>query len=883
MSLPYCVVATLLAACVAVVDGYVETPLNSVARGAPAGASVDLAYSEMIVYPYRYQHTANGPDFHYYTSNLTCLTLTPSAPTATFDYRTEVGGYPFLDAASLSGSDAVQIEAKYSEAKRGLDEPFADGPWTFSNGLANSFRVETFNITRRGHVESFFQQGGQRWQRLRLLNNNTTVRLCGVGIRSLNERTEVEQLPGYFASSNRLYNEIWALGARTVQQACIEKGTAPTTWEVTSDGVLLRGQQSAQSALGASLANYTMTFRTKIVRGGIGWRVATSLMGYGLTLLLTSEYPAHSTFLNTNRTLVPPSTLAVGYGFNIVNQTTLTTGRVFYFPLSFDVKEGEWLRISTQITPKSYIISINNQTTIAVPLDGLQVINNAQFSSGSVYAGSWGFGPYQDQLAYVKDVAVHAQNSSLLYYNAMNDDSVLEEYGVSTNPASVCLDGAKRDRLVWSGDFAHTQRIVSASTNRSDLVKGTLEFILDRQEESGPNAGLFAMSPGMGQAARYASVYKSYGLLDYQMLFLNSLARYYLDSADIKFIRGFWEKIKAGVEAMIPLINDASGLATACSLGIFFVGDSNGTAASALLAYTLTRMAEVAELVGEPKTASQWKERATDLSFAVNQKLWNKSLGTYSSSLTGLNESSLIGTAWAILSNTANTSQADSSIAALSTLRLGIGYKTTSDTTSDPSTNLSPNLSGFLLEALFKHARGQPYHAATVEAIDFLLNGLWAAMIDQDDYYTGTSWEYLYPDGRPGLDLFTSHAHPWGGAPTYVFTEYLLGIQPTSPGFMEWAFRPVITGMGLSWVEGRVPTPRGIIKAGWAVENGTEVRLHVCAPAETRGIFVIPLSATKCLINNRVQLENCGESGVQVNVRGGKCSHITVFLADSTS
>ncbi|KAL4771981.1 Six-hairpin glycosidase-like protein [Aspergillus nidulans var. acristatus] len=858
MSPLYRVVAILLAACIAVVDG------------------------EIIVYPYRYQQSANSPDFHYYTSNSTCLTLAPSTPTATFDYKTEVGGYPFLDVASISGPDAIQLEAKYSEARHGLDEPFADGPWTFSNGLVNSFRVETFNITRPGHVESFFQQGGQRWQGLRLLNNDTTVRLCGVGIRSLNERTEVGQLPGYFASSNPLYNEIWALGARTVQQACIEKRTAPTTWEVTPDGVLLRGQQSAQSALGASFANYTMTFQTKIVRGGVGWRVATSLMGYGLTLVLTSEYPEHSTFLNTNRTLVPPSTLAVGYGFNIVNQTTLTTGRVSYFPLSFDVKEGEWLHISTKINPKGYIVSINNQTTIAVPLDELHLVTNAQFSAGSAYVGSWGFGPYQDQLAYVKDVAVHAQNGTLLYHNDMKDESILEEYGVSTNPASVCLDGAKRDRLVWSGDFAHTQRIISASTNRSDLIKGTLEFILDRQEESGPSTGLFAMSPGMGHAAKYASVYKSYGLLDYQMLFLNSLARYYFDSADIKFIRWYWEKIKAGVDAMIPLVDDTSGLATAGSLGAFFVGESNGTAASALLAYTLTRMAEVAELVGKPNSASRWKERATHLSFAVNHKLWSKSLGTYSSSLTGLNQSSLIGTAWAILSNTANTSQAESSIAALSTLRLGIGYKTTSDIASDPSTNLSPNLSGFLLEALFKHARGQPYHAATVETIDVLLNGLWAAMADQDDYYTGTSWEYLYPDGRPGLDLFTSHAHPWGGAPTYVFTEYLLGIQPTSPGFMEWAFRPVINGMGLSWVEGRVPTPRGSIRAGWAVENGTEIRLYVCAPAGTRGIFNIPMSATKCLVNRRVQSENCGESGVYVDVQGGKCSHIAVSLADSS-
>ncbi|KAL4971425.1 Six-hairpin glycosidase-like protein [Aspergillus desertorum] len=743
----------------------------------PAHRVVGILLAACAAVVVRYQQSSHGSDFHYYTPNSTCLGLTPSAPIVIFDYKTEVGGYPFLYVVSIVGPEAVQLEAKYSGAKAGLGKPLADGPWTFGNGLANNFRVETSNITRPGLVESFFQQGGQRWQRLRLLNDDTTVRLCGVGIRSLNERTEVEQLPGYFESPNPLYNEIWALGARTVQQACIEKGTAPTTWEVTPDGVLLHGQQSAQSVLGASFANYTMTFRTKILRGGTGWRVATSPMGFGLTLLLTSEYPEHSTFLNINRTLVPPSTLAVGYA-------------------------------------------------ITVSLDELQLISNAQFSSGS------------DQLAYVKDVVVHAENGTLLYYNAMNYESILEEYGVSTNLVSACLDGAKRDRLVWSGDFAHTQRIISASTNRSDFTKGTLRFILDRQEESGPNTGLFSI------------IYKSYGLLDNQMLFLNSLAWYHLGSADLGFV------------PMIPLVDRTSGLATGGSLGAFFVGDSNGTASSALLAYTLARMAELAVVVGEPNTASRWNETATKLSLAVNQKLWNKSLGTYSSSHTAVNESSLIGTAWAILSNSANSSQAASSIAALSTLRLAIGYKTTSDTASGPSTNLSPNLSGFLLEALFKHARLEPHYAATFEAINLLLN-------------------VLYPNGRPGLDLFTPHAHPWGGAPTYVFTEYILGIQPTSPGFKDWAFRPVITGMRLSWVEGRIPTPEESIAADWTVKNRREVKLHVCAPVGTRGIFDIPLSATRCLVNNRVQMENCGEGGVRVDLRRGKCSNITVSLANS--
>lgn len=774
------------------------------------------------------------------------------------------------------------MESKYSEAKGGLDEPFSDGPWTFSNGLTNTFRVETFNVTEADRVESFFQQGGLRWQRLRLLNDDRNVTICGVGIRSFNDRTDVTELPGYFESSNPLYNEIWKLGARTVQQACIEKGTAPTTWELTADGVLLRGQQSAQSALGAGFANYTMSFKTKIVRGGTGWRVATSPASFGPSFLLTSEYPEHSTFLNTNRTLVPPNTLAVGYGWNLVNQTSLPTGEVSYFPLGFNVTEGQWIDISTRISIDGYVVTINDHKPVTVLLSELHLMSNDRFSSGSVYSGTWGFGPWQDQIAYVKDVVVQSKNGSTLYQNTMTDETILEEYGVSDNPASVCLDGAKRDRLVWSGDFAHAHRVVSASTHRPDFIRGTLSYLFERQELSGPMTGLFAMSPAMGQSAEYTSVYKSYGLLDYQMLLLNSFARYYLESADRVFLTKWWPNARDGVEAILPLVDKYSGLAATSSLGAFFLGDGNGTAASALFAYTLTHMADLADVMEEPDTSTLCKGTAANITRAVNQKLWNEDLGTYSSSLTSTNDSSYIGTAWAILSNTANTTQTASSIAALSSLRLGIGYKLSTDMDDpDPETNLSPNLSGFLLEALFAHVRDSPHDKPTAETINILLNGLWTAMVDQDEYYTGTSWEYVYPDGRPGLDLFTSHAHPWGGAPTYIFSEYVLGVQPTAPGFEEWLFAPVVLD-GLTWARGRVPTPRGSIQAEWEVHDGVSVVLRVRAPEGTKGVVGLSLPAAGCRVTGDARQDYCGSEGVRVVV-DGKWASIDVSLAKPIS
>jgi hypothetical protein len=788
----------------------------------------------------------------------------------TLDYGTEVGGFPQFQAKSISAP--VQIEAKYSEAKNGLENASGDGPWTFSNGLANTFRVETFNVTEPGHIESYFIQGGLRWQKLRLLNAKGSVRICGAGVRSLNDRTSVDTLPGYFKSSNSSYNDIWALGPRTVQQACIEKGAAPSTWEITRDGVLLRGQQSAQSVLGTTFTNYTMSFMTKIIRGGTGWRIANGLLGFGPSFVLTSDYSSDSTFINTNKTLLPANKLAAAYGWNLVNQTSLEGGPVSYYSLPFNVKEGQWIQISTTIKSTGYDVSINNTLAIHVPLSALQPTYNYIGSAADEFSGTWGFGPYQDQVALVKDVEVHAKNGSLLYHNPMTGTSVLEEYGVMPNKHSVCLDGAKRDRLVWSGDFGHTSRIIAASTYREDFINGTLAYLLDRQMTSGEFAGYFSMSPSMGQSSKYTSTYNSVGLEDYQMLFLNAFARYYLDFANKDFLEKYWSQVKTGVKAILSLVDSSSGLAS----GFFFLGAANGTAASSLLVYTLNHMAIIADNVGEVDTSAHWKSVAASVSKAINKKLWSSKLGTYGISTASLNETSIAGTAWAILADVANSTQAESAIAALSTLRNGIGYKTLS--TSEASAELSPFISGFLLEALLKHSRNSTEPSpATTAAISTLLSRFWPAMITNDEYYTGTSWEYVFPEGRPGLDLYTSHAHPWGAAPTYVLTEYVLGIQSTAPGFSEWVFQPAVLTPGVSWTNGRVPTPHGSIEASWKLsKDAKEIDLNVCSPRGTKGTVRLPFAVKSAKVNGEKSVTSTG--GFKLDVSAGECWEIVLTL-----
>ncbi|KAL1625039.1 hypothetical protein SLS56_007547 [Neofusicoccum ribis] len=827
------------------------------APGIPTSAGVLLtalataaALATTDVYPKRHSF-GNASIASNFTSS-TCVTLTASNPVVTLDYVNEIGGFPFIEVTDTSAS-GVQIESRYSEAKASLDLPQADGPWTYSNGLSNTFRVETFNVSSPGRLQSFFIQGGQRWQAIKLLGEGSLT-FCGAGMASGNDVRAPESLPGYFESSNDMYNRIWALGVRSTQQACIASGTAPSTWEITAEGALIRGQTPAQSTLGTAFSNYTLRFSTKIVRGGTGWRIATGLKGYGQYIVLTSEYP-EGTFLNTNRTLLPPNSLVTNFGWSIVNQTTLITGPTIQYSAPFAVKEGEWYEISTTINATGYAVSINGSDPIFVSNEySLNDWASTRGGSGDKTSGTWGFGPFQDQEAYVTDVVVEASNGTILYQNDLTDASVVEEYGVADNTHNVCLDGAKRDRLVWTGDYAHTQRIIGASTNSSEFSTGTLSYALDWQAPAGSSyAGFSGMSAAMGASTKYGTDSAGYALIDYQFPFLVAFADYYQFTGDLAFLASHWSQLKTLVSALLPLVDSSSNLVTPGSIpGAFFLGDSNGTAPSALFVHALQRASTLATAANDTASATSWSATASTVASAINDRLWNQDLGTYASSLANFGNSSLAGTAFAILSGAAPPARAAAAIAALADLRLGIGYKADSGVaTAAAETSLSPNLSGFLLEALLKASADAAFAtngttassaAAAREAAGVLLDGLWAAMVADEAYATGSSWEYVYGDGRPGLDTYTSHAHPWGGAPTYVLSEYVLGVRATSAGFRTWEFAPsvaVTRVVDVEWARGRVPVPGGAVEAGWwRVEGG--VRVAVCGVEGTTGTVRVP-------------------------------------------
>ncbi|KAG8625233.1 hypothetical protein KVT40_006984 [Elsinoe batatas] len=534
-----------------------------------------------------------------------------------------------------------------------------------------------------------------------------------------------------------------------------------------------------------------MAFSTKIIRGGTGWRVAAGFPE-GPIFNLNSEYPPESTFENVNRTLMPANTIVTKYG----------RGRKWcrkcLFPVPFNVKENVWYNITTAITDQGYNISIDDQPVAFVPITANQtaVSSSSRFAAGSPYNGSVRFAPFQDQEAYVKDVVVTARNGSILYENNMRSDSVLIEYGIATSDASVCLDGAKRDRLVWIGDFYHTVRIVGARTLRWDYITGTFDYDFRWQKQIPPVAGFVPISAPMGSRPEFAEQIGVYnGLVDYQDLFLSGIGNYFRSIGDVAWVKSQWPQIKALAQARAAFIDPYSGLMAASPevpVASYFLGPANGSARLYLRPPRPRRPRSQ-----RPTTATFYQQTASSLRTAINTHLWNPTNGTYSLSLDNPTSFSLTATALTILSSTANAMQTTSLIAALSHLRCGVGYKTASTDPCDAETQLAPNLSGFLLEALFKAHRDID---TDISPAGVLLDDFWSRMVTDERYRSGASWEYLFPDGSPGIGDFTSLAHPWGGAPTYVLPEYVLGVTPTEPGYRRWwcqgGARVLIKGAG---------------------------------------------------------------------------------------
>ncbi len=96
----------------------------------------------------------------------------------------------------------------------------------------------------------------------------------------------------------------------------------------------------------------------------------------------------------------------------------------------------------------------------------------------------------------------------------------------------------------------------------------------------------------------------------------------------------------------------------------------------------------------------------------------------------------------------------------------------------------------------------------------------------------------------------TSLSHGWGSGPTSWLSQYVLGVWPEEPGFAVVSIKPHLCD--LSWAEGNVPTPQGIIHVRHEQTNGafrSTVALPTGMPARL-GVPKVAGEATKATVRS---------------------------------
>jgi len=373
----------------------------------------------------------------------------------------------------------------------------------------------------------------------------------------------------------------------------------------------------------------------------------------------------------------------------------------------------------------------------------------------------------------------------------------------------VMVDGAKRDRLIWSGDLAIADRVVYVANARYDLAKNSLLTLAHWQFDNGLYPACSRAELGAKAADRF---------LEYSFWQVINSYEYYYYSGDKDFLKEIYPGLLRAMDYH-DRKTDSNGLI----IQSFLRGGMNysyslirtGPVAypNALYYISLMDAAKIALDLGDIGQAQLFLTRADRIQNWFNNYFWQKKPGAYRDGKRDQNRHSLDGNAFAILSGLADQAKAEQVMNFVNqALKLDWGDRQVDQAYRFPRKvpfatghnyhNVMPFINAFDALARFQLGRDQ-------EAMD-LIKRCWGNMANQDPNFT--AWEWIGKGGKPD-NATTSLAHAWSAGSTFLLSEWVLGVRPTEPGFAHYLIDP--HPAGINWAQGAVPSPRGLIEVSW--------------------------------------------------------------------
>ncbi|CAE6338283.1 unnamed protein product [Rhizoctonia solani] len=773
----------------------------------------------------------SGPSDRNGTQQITKLSPNSSI---ILDFSLDVGGYPVFRFAPNSLNDTATIRYTVSESLLALEPGQGDG-YPFMGFAGARSRSEVISVP--GWGERWLGtavQGGQRFILVEHIAGTMEVSISEVGFQAATDVTPVSDLPGSFNSSDNFLNELWMAGARTVQLGCTSKGSLTPAWHVSAIGTLIESKNIAVHQKGQEWGQVDFSLSIYIISGSI--------------------------FTVNKGNLFAPEPGATVFSFVFGPDGAGTFSR--YQGSSVDVPSGA-LAMGKWHTVRLSIRGDSNATMTA-NIDGVE-IGTVPFD-GTPSLGPLGIAAGTDTAIIVKNFLVQDTSGKTLYFNSMTSQSALEDFATGTNYYGVCFDGAKRDRVVWAGDFSIFGPTIFYSTANIEAVAGSLLLFTGIQDLQGQISTSILPSVVPSEVPTNEWLGNSFYSVIYAISAANAWYEWYQYTGDTQFIGRWWPAIKRDIEYGLSFLDQETGLILVESYRSLdfnqYDGVTPGThiGANSIVVWALRNAALISDSIGDT-VALQYRDTANRIENAVNERLFSNGTGAYmlvdGNTTVGISQD---GNSYAILSGIASAPNAPSSagavIEAMRSLDTPFGPLSFSNT-SRFIPIVSPYASGFHTWAAFEAGMNE-------EAIR-LMRTVWKNQTDVNNpWYTGMTWEFINgTSGEPYNPRASSQAHGWGSAPTWQLSRYVLGVSPAAPGYSTWSFAP--RTVNLTYANGRVPTPWGTITASWeTTDTGFEMRVN--APLGTNGTIVVPEAGNKTVTINGMDIGSNGSTALPENV-----------------
>lgn len=704
-------------------------------------------------------------------------------PIAVLDFgKQSVGGYAVFTVTAMAGAPVVRLA--YACHPDGLSETGCFTRETSARYLgatvdlpvlpANVNRHECYTIPRTGRFIAPLIQGQARYMRIQLDTEGTAVDIDSVVMvnSAVYDRSPYD---GFFLCSDARLNELWAISTWTLQIASFPNHDG---WK-TVDGWLLPRKLEQAGDTGLSVAGEEW--------GDIG---------------IETRFELRSN---------PHHVSAAGIAFRAQDQRNAYLAEIGLdgtFRL-IRRKDGRDEMLSEKRLPErltdgeQYDLGINAHGPILTTRLNGKVIDET--SDRTFGVGRVGFYTPKEKWPLFDFIRVTDGSGKTLLEDDFAGDLSKWQFA---RTLSYVADGAKRDRLVWSGDLYFAQRNLYYAFKNPSYLRDSLKMLAFNQTPEGyVQASPYPerdVSPASGEYGPFPS--------DEFAAWLVPVAwEHLLFTGDTATLQELWPAI-ARLLGYLGRQIGPGGLfvqraETSKHAGNLNLGDVRSRAYMNILLWgTFRDAARIADALGLTNERDDAIKRAEALKQALYLHLWDEPNGYFKEAV----ETPRFG-------------------AEANALALSMGL-----VTRGQALRIAPQFKK-IGHGKFQSlaSRGKFEYGFSQSGLRTLFDHNWLKLLDDGWKGTWTTTECMGLITRGWGD----ESHPDTAIAAH-FSAYILGVVPVEPGFRRFQIRPQPVAE-VTWAKGVVPTPHGAITVAWE-NTSAKFKLAFAVPKHTCTAVVLP-------------------------------------------